>query len=588
MPELVARDELLRRRSRGATLIKQPAERGGMAVLSTFNLDLLPPFAAESLERHGVPATLRFAGFGQLAREVADPGSELYTQEPEAVLLVPTPEDLLEPLFTGGVGPDADALVEERVQELADQVDTVLERLPATTVFVVCFGTGRVPDEHVLDPAARRRGQEFLQRFDASVRALGERSPRVVVVDFDWAVRRVGRHALGDERLWYLGRMRLNPQGLALLADLVAGHVAASRGVGRRKVAVVDLDDTLWGGVVGEAGVSGLALGDDGIGLAFTDFQRELRKLQDAGVVLAMCSKNNPDDVDEAFTHPGMVLTREHFAAERVNWQDKVTNITEIAGELNVGLDALVFFDDNPVERDWVRQALPEVCVPELPEDPAYRPAFLAGGAWFQTLAVTADDRLRAESYRAQGVRRRIQGGAQSFEGFLTSLEQEVKLEAVNEASLARTAQLCQKTNQFNLTSIRHTAAAVEAMMNNESFDLYTVAVSDRYGDSGITGVAILMFEADESRVETLLLSCRVLGRRIEDALIAFLARRSKARGARGLSGSFEPTARNAQVADFYPTRNFVETAERTWRLDLQGDLPGSPPEIAVVEAAHA
>jgi FkbH-like protein len=364
--------------------------------------------------------------------------------------------------------------------------------------------------------------------------------------------------------------------------------VAAQRGVGRRKVAVVDLDDTLWGGVVGEVGVSGLTLGDEGVGLAFKDLQRELLKLHDAGIVLAVCTKNNAGDAEDGFTHPEMVLRREHFAADRINWQDKATNLTEIAEELNLGLDSLVFLDDNPVERDWVRQALPEVCVPELPADPVDRPAFVAEATWFQTLDVTDDDRRRAASYRTQGVRRKAQASARSFEEFLASLEQEVTLEPVHEATLARAAQLCQRTNQFNLTTRRHTLADLEAMLEDDAVELHTIAVRDRFGDSGITGVAIVAFEGEDARIDTLLLSCRVLGRRVEDALLAFLAARARARGARGLVGEFVPTERNAQVADFYPRRGFTEAGDKKWRLDLEGDLPASPPELAVVESAHA
>ncbi len=382
--------------------------------------------------------------------------------------------------------------------------------------------------------------------------------------------------------------MRLNPQGLALLAELVARHLAAHLGVGRRKVAVVDLDDTLWGGVVGEAGVEGLVLGDEGVGLAFADLQRELLKLHDAGVVLAVCTKNEAGDAQDGFAHPAMVLRREHFAAERVNWQDKAANLREIAEELSLGLDALVFLDDNPVEREWVRQALPEVEVPELPADPVDRPAFLAHGPWFQTLAVTAEDRGRSASYGAQGSRRRAQTAARSFEDFLASLQQEITLEPVSETTLSRAAQLCQRTNQFNLTTRRHSVADLEAMLRDDAFELHTVAVRDRYGDSGVTGVAILALDGDEARVDTLLLSCRVLGRRVEDVLVAFLARRAKARGAHGLVGTYEPTARNGQVADFYPRRGFAQAGERTWRLDLDGELPATPAQLVVVETAHA
>ena len=190
-------------------------------------------------------------------------------------------------------------------------------------------------------------------------------------MDWDYFACRNGWASFCDDRLWYLGRMRLNPLGLASLADLVAEYLAAFRGA-TRKVVAVDLDNTLWGGVVGEVGVQGIVLGNEGLGLAFQDCQRELLKWHDSGTLLAVCSKNNPEDALAVFDqHPDMILKREHFAAVRINWQDKATNLREIAAELDLGIDSFVFLDDNPVERGWISKALPEVAVPSLPTDPA-------------------------------------------------------------------------------------------------------------------------------------------------------------------------------------------------------------------------
>jgi FkbH-like protein len=383
--------------------------------------------------------------------------------------------------------------------------------------------------------------------------------------------------------------MRLNPAGHGLLADLVAGHLAARHGVQRKKVAAVDLDDTLWGGIVGEAGTGGIEVGGEGPGLAFLEFQRELLRLHRSGVVLVMCTKNNQDDALAGFDHPAMLLRREHFAAERINWQDKAANLRELADELNVGIDSFVFLDDNPREREWVRQALPEVVVPELPADPAERPAFLAAGPWFQTLAVTEEDRRRTESYRAQGERRRAASGARSFEDYLASLEQRVTVQPATEATIARAAQLIGKTNQFNLTTRRHAPGDVERMAADDATEVLTVAVADRFGDSGITGVVIVRHEGDAALVDTFLLSCRVLGRRVEDAVLSVVARHARERGAARLVGTFVPSDRNAQVATFYPDRGFAPTGEEgAWALALDDALPAAPDGVEVLEAARA
>ena len=585
---------LAARRREGRTLLAHPPDSAAarVAVLSTFHVELLPPLLAEALKRVRQPAAAVYAGaFGQIAEELLPPDAPLYREAPDVLALVLAVEDLLRPLYElppSQFPPDkAAALVERRLQELRGWLGVALERLPGATCYVTLVGPAAAPVEHVLAPRAPERGQNPAMRLHEGVLELAEMSARVVPIDWEWHVRRLGTATLHDPRLWYLARMRLNPAGLAALAELLARHVAAGRG-GARKVAAVDLDGVLWGGVVGEAGVHGIELGEEGIGLAFQDFQRELLALRDVGVLLALCSKNNEQDAHEVFArHPAMVLRREHFAAERVNWQDKATNLRERAGELNLGLDSFVFLDDNPVEREWVRRALPAVAVPELPADPAERPGALRLAPDFQRIALTDADRGRAGAYRAERGRRELATAVVSFEEYLVSLEQQATIEPVSEVSLARAAQLCQRTNQFNLTTRRHTLADLEAMLCDPEMELYTLAVSDRFGDSGITGLAIVRIGEEEAEVDTFLMSCRILGRRLEDALLAFVAERASVRGARGLLGRFQPTAKNGQVADFYATRGFEPVEAGLFRLDLSR-RPHPPASVRVRIGADA
>ena len=564
------------RRRRGMEVQRELADGSRPAavrllVLSSFNLDLLPPFVAEALDRRALAADVACGPFGQIAQEL------LGGDDDRDLLVVPAAEDLFD-----AAAPDADALVAARLDELAAGVSAALERRPGATVYVVAFPATRLGNAHVLDPADPRRGQRALSAFADGVRSLGALSPRVVVVDWDWAVRAEGWAQLVDDRLWYMGRMRLNPAGLASLADLVGRHVAAYHGRAR-KVCVTDLDGTLWGGIVGEVGVQGIDVGEEQVGLAFADYQRELLRLKEAGTVLAIASKNDRDLVEEAFErHPDMVVKRSDFAADRINWTDKATNVRELADELDLGLDAFVFLDDNPVERDWVRQALPEVLVPELPADPSHRPAFLRALGVFDRVAITEADTKRAASYAANATRRRL-SSTLSFEDFLRSLEQEVTIEAVDETTLARAAQLCQRTNQFNLTTRRHTLADLEAMLAGGEHELYTLAVRDRFGDSGVTGLAILaLHDGGEAEIDTFLLSCRVLGRRVEDALLAFLTGRAAERGAARVVGVRIPTERNGLTKDFYAGRGFAAAGETTYHLDLgDGGLP-LPEEMTI------
>ncbi len=573
--------EVAARRRRGLELMRaadgQPA--AAVTVLGSFNLDLLPPYLVEALDRRGLPATVACGPFGQIAQSILDPDSDVYRTPPSDLVVVPAPDDLL----TG-----AEDMVDARLDELSHALTAALERLPATTIHLVAFPALALANASVLDPLDAARGQASVTRFVDGVRALGGLSPRVVVVDFDWHARGTGLTALTDARLWYMGRMRLGPVGLAELAEVVARHLAAARGQAH-KVAVVDLDGTLWGGVLGEEGPFGIDVGDERAGLAYQDFQRELLTLRESGTVLAIASKNDREPVVAAFAqNPSMVLRLEHFAADRIDWRDKATSLRELADELSLGLDSFVFLDDNPVEREWVRQALPQVTVPELPADPALRPGFLRDSGLFDRIALTAADGQRAASYAAMAERNRLRDTSTSYGDFLGSLEQRVTIAALDEATLPRAAQLCARTNQFNLTTHRHTAAELEAMSQSGAHELYTVAVNDRFADSGVTGLAILELSGDEAEVETLLLSCRVLGRRVEDAVLAVLAERAAERGAEWLVGVREPTDRNGQTERFYAERGFESAGPQRWRLDLSEPLPVLPDEMTIEVRANA
>src|SRR5438128_1954902 len=314
----------------------------------------------------------------------------------------------------------------------------------------------------------------------------------------------------------------------------------------------------------------------------------ELAKLVRAGVLVVAASKNNPGDVDEVLEkHPAMVLRRDDFAALRVSWEDKATSLRELAGELDLGLDSFVFLDDNPVERDWVRAALPEVLVPELPHDPVERPGFLRRAPWFRRISVTGADAARTESYQAQSRRRDLRRAVASFDDFLAELGQEVVVEPLHEGSVARAAQLAQRTNQFNLTTRRYTVPELEAIAADPSAEAYTLALSDRFGDSGITGLAILRFLDGTAEVDTFLLSCRVLGRRVEDAFLAFLAERARERGARTLVGRYVESPRNEQARSFYPERGFEPRGD-AFRLDLDRGRLEPPAGVAVKAVARA
>jgi FkbH-like protein len=340
------------------------------------------------------------------------------------------------------------------------------------------------------------------------------------------------------------------------------------------KCLAVDLDNTLWGGVIGEEGMTGIKVGPEYPGAAFQAVQRALLDLSKKGILLALCSKNNLEDAMEALDkHPGMLVRSQHFAALRINWTDKAQNLREIAQELNIGIDSLAFLDDNPFEREQVRAALPEVTVINLPQDPLEYAATVRDCPVFERLTLSAEDQQRTAMYAEQRQRAGAEQSFQSKEDFFRFLEQEAELNPVSDLNLARIAQLTQKTNQFNLTTRRYTEAQIAEMAKQPGWNIFSIRVCDRFGDHGLVGVAIAHDQGEQCEIDTFLLSCRVIGRTVETALLAHMAKSAAERGCKRLQGWFLPTRKNAPARDFYSQHGFELLAQSCdgslWSLDL-------------------
>jgi FkbH-like protein len=348
------------------------------------------------------------------------------------------------------------------------------------------------------------------------------------------------------------------------------------------KALVVDLDNTLWGGVIGADGMAGIQLGPEYPGAAYQEMQRALLDLHHRGILLAVCSKNNHDDAMEAIErHPGMLLKSSHFAAIRINWADKAQNLREIAAELKIGVDALAFLDDNPIECQLVRAELPDVFVIDMPREPMELARAVRVCPVFERLSISAEDQQRGAYYQSQREREQAEQSISSREDFYRSLQQEAEISPLTTATLARVAQLTNKTNQFNLTTRRYNEQQITAMVANPGWNCFSIRVKDRFGDNGLVGVAIMHTQDAICEIDTFLLSCRVIGRTVETAFLSFLAHRAQAQGARQVQGWFLPTGKNAPARDFYSSHGFTvvkRNGEATlWRLDLSHEVPQCP-----------
>lgn len=370
----------------------------------------------------------------------------------------------------------------------------------------------------------------------------------------------MGRDSFYDMRRYYWTKQPFSEEGVVRLAgELWAGVRALT--TGPKKLLVVDLDNTLWGGVVGETGPLGVALGDSPDGEAFRAFQAHLKGLARRGVVLAVASKNNPQDAREVFEkNPDAVLALDDFAAFEACWDPKAVSLVRIAETLNLGLDSFVFFDDNPAEGELIRQALPEVEVVDVPPDPAEYVRALQAGGWFETTALTRDDAARAGQYAVERKRRDLQQTATSLEDYYRSLEMWGDVRDVDEADLLRVVQLLAKTNQFNLTTRRHAREAVLALAGSPGSVALTLRVQDRFGDYGLVSVLIGVAadEPETVRVDTWLMSCRVIGRTVEQFFFGVFLSRCRALGYRRVVGEYVPTKKNALVSDLYDKLGFT------------------------------
>jgi FkbH-like protein len=410
----------------------------------------------------------------------------------------------------------------------------------------------------------------------------------VHLFDLDAVQRTVGLTASYDASHWYLYHQPFSDLFLYQAGILLGRIIVASRR-SPKKCVVLDCDNTLWGGVIGEDGVDGIALGDEFPGSAYRDFQKLLLHWRSQGVLLAIASKNNEADVWEVFDkHTGMVLKRSDISAWQINWSAKAQGVASIAEALNIGIDSLVFIDDSPMEIDYMRRGRPEVASVLLPEEPAEIVSTLQRLTLFDRLELTDEDRTRADMMGAERDREALSANM-TKEQFLQALELRIDLSHARHEDLGRIAQLINKTNQFNLTTVRRTLDEVRALAQSADHRLYALRVADKFGDYGLTGVVIVQVQGGRRtwHLDSLLLSCRVLGRGVEAALLAALAMDAAAEGAIAFTAAFIRTRKNGLAATFLPSNGFRQQDEGTWRLAL-ADAPKLPDLVELTRAAAA
>ena len=566
-----------------------PLARVRLGVVGSGTLDLTLPALAASALRHRVLMAVVGGDYGSAVRDALDPASAVRTANLDLALIALDFRTL--GLDRPQLAPGAAAAA---VASAAAMLDGMIDGLAASAPGGVLVATIVPPLEPLfgsLDAAEPGSVAAQVAALNAQLAAWAM-AKRIVLVDIARAAGWVGLDRWHDAGQWHAAKLPFDPDLISLYADLVARTVAAIRGT-TRKCLVLDLDNTLWGGVIGDDGMAGIVLGQGSArGEAHLAVQRVALNLRARGVFLAIASKNETAIALEPFrSHPDMLLRETDISMFQANWVDKATNLEAIAKALNIGVDALVLLDDNPAERAQVRKALPTVRVAEVPEDPSWFAWTLEAGGWFEAVTFSAEDAERA-NMQAQDVRRaEVLAGAHDLTGYLRGLDMTASFASFDAPGRQRIVQLINKTNQFNLTTRRYTETQVRDFEADANAMTLQVRLADRFGDLGMIAVLICMplaGPAETWNIDSWLMSCRVLGRNVEAATLSVIARKAQAMNVKRLVGAYIPTDKNMLVENHYGKLGFTQVAKDAngtthWELDLGTyATPDLPMRLAV------
>lgn len=464
----------------------------------------------------------------------------------------------------------------KEIQGISDKLSLVSSRIPSSVPFYIVT----LEDIFALDIVSSDQScSTAIDKVNALATEMASRNLNIRIINLMDFLSRYNKSEWINWKFYFLSQMVINPKISPDFKEWWKEQIESFSRV-RKKCIVLDLDNTLWDGVLGEDGISGIRMSGDYPGNAFMYFQEGLIQLEKSGVILSVCSKNNEDDVKELWNkNPFVKLTPDHISAYRINWNNKADNIRELAKELNIGLDSMVFIDDNPSERELVKQQLPMVSVPDFPKRPYDLMKFFAELVknYFRTYRLTEEDLKKTEQYKANAQRNAEQSKFTDLSDYIKSLDIIIDVIAANEFNIARIAQMTQKTNQFNLTTHRYSESDLNSLLGKGA-EIYCISVKDKFGDSGITGTIIVNKDNNNAEIDTFLLSCRILGKDIESVFINSVLNRLIDKGVKSVRASYIPTLKNKQVMNFYDRIGFDlisnEEGLRKYSLHLNNKLP--------------
>lgn len=533
--------------------------------------DSASQFFAQALKASGIESGYRFdlfeADYDQIEMQIFDRESELYRSNPDFIILFYSAPKLQQQFYKTPAD-ERNRFAENqlrKIQQLSEAISA------ASSASIICLNLPLTDDSVFGNYANKTAGSWLyqLRMINSGLMQLAANNNSFFIADVDLLQSRVGAKQSIDERMYINADLVFALDFLPAVSQSVTEIILAASGK-FKKCLILDLDNTLWGGIVGDDGIENIQLGDLGTGKAFSAVQRWAKALKERGIILAVCSKNTEAVAKEPFEkHPDMILRLDDIAVFVANWETKVDNIRHIQSVLNIGFDSMVFLDDNPFERNMVREHIEGICVPELPEDPAEYLSFLQSANLFETASYSSADRERTKQYQEESGRVQFQKTFHSESEFLQSLEMQATVKPVDAFSIPRVAQLSQRSNQFNLRTVRYSENDLIRISDSANHFTLTFSLRDRFGDYGLIAVIVLEKKNDQELfIETWLMSCRVLKRGMENFTLNAIAALARKNGFEKITGEYIPTSKNGMVANHYAGLGFSETNGK-WTLHL-------------------
>jgi len=545
-----------------------------IAVLGSFTFNGFEETIRVKCFQNKIESKTYVADYNQYNQDILKTDSKFYKFKPDITFLILDTRHILGNLFFTPY-----TLSDEERQKFAiekvNEINNLIRTVIINSKSHVIFSELQIPtySPYGINEKTENMGlKQIVQKINDGIRKEVEKQQLAIIFDFNEFIQKYGENNVFNFKQFFSGDMKIAIEYIPKFIDELMRFIIAILGIGKKCI-VVDLDNTLWGGIIGEDGFDKINLGDEPIGRGFIEFQKRLLALNQRGVILAINSRNNFDEAIKVIKeHPNMILKEENFSSMKINWNDKASNLREIATELNIGLDSLVFFDDDPINREFVKEQLKEVFVVELPRDSSQYAQILTQMNVFEVQKITEEDLKRREMYFEQQKRTKFENEIGDFDEFLKQMNIEVEIKKADSFSIPRISQLTLKTNQFNLTTKRYQEEDIENLANNSERIVECAKVSDKFGDNGITGVYIVEKSDEEWIIDSFLLSCRIIGRGIEDVMISQLIERAKKENVKRIKGKFIPTQKNKPAEDFYKEFGFKHEGDY-WIFDINNTM---------------